>query len=86
MKVNLKNAVNDVESLLHLRGISDVEKFKNPTKDMLIEPRKLRDIDKGYQLLKKVLEKENPEILIIVDSDADGNTSAAIFYLYMKSV
>lgn len=84
MKVNLKNAVNDVESLLHLRGITNIEKFKNPTKDMLIEPQKLRDIDKGYWLLKKVLEKENPEILIIVDSDADGNTSAAIFYLYMK--
>lgn len=84
MKVNLKNSVNSVEELLKLRGITDIERFKNPTRDDLISPFKFRDIDKGYDLLKSVVTKENPQILIIVDSDADGNTSAAIAYLYIK--
>lgn len=43
------------------------------------------NIEEGYQLLLKHL-KNNSSILIIVDPDCDGYTSAALFYNYLTDI
>lgn len=86
MKVNLKHTVDDIEGLLKYRGISDIEQFKNPDDSMLEDPANLNNIDKAYKTLKKVIDNNSrPKILLLVDSDADGNTSSAVMWLYLKN-
>lgn len=72
-------------NLLKTRGITDLESFINPKREFLQDPKNLDNIHAGALLLLKVL-KENGKILIVVDSDADGFTSAAIMYQYIKKI
>lgn len=46
----------------------------------------MSNIDAGVQLLKEILEKESSNILLVVDCDVDGFTSAAIIWLYIKKI
>lgn len=89
MKVKLINEnfqSNYLENLLAARGIKDVEHYIHPTNQNLNDPGLLDNIDNGAILFKKVLEKENSTIFLIVDADVDGYTSAAIIYLFIKSL
>lgn len=89
MKVKLINEnfkENYLSNLLHARGIKDIEQYLNPTEDCLNSPSLLNNIEKGYSLLKQILNKENSNILIVVDCDVDGFTSAAIIWLYIKKI
>ena len=63
--------------LLQSKGIQDVDKYINPTKECLQNPIDLNNIEDGAKLLKTAIEKEW-NILLIIDSDNDGFTSAAI--------
>lgn len=83
MKVNEKNVVKNVKELFRQRGIEDLDSFEEPV-DGLINPNKLDHMTEGYELLQDILKSPNPKILLIVDSDADGYTSSAVFYNYMK--
>ena len=71
--------------LLQSKGIQDVDKYINPTKECLQNPIDLNNIEDGAKLLKTALEKEW-NILLIIDSDNDGFTSAAIIYQYIKKL
>lgn len=71
------------EKLLKARGVSDIEGFLHPIeKECLQSAEYLDNIAAGANLLLEIL-KENKPILIIVDSDVDGFTSAAIIYTYI---
>lgn len=71
--------------ILKNRGIEDVEKYTN-LDDSVIHPYSLlKNIDKAKECLLKHIEKES-EIGIIVDSDVDGSTSAAILYQYLCNI
>lgn len=86
MKVNLTNqnfTNNYVANLLKARGVLDIQKFLYPTKDCLQNPNDFKNIGIGAALYLRVVQ-ENKRILIIVDSDCDGFTSAAIIYQYTK--
>ena len=80
---NFKN--NYGSQLLLSRGVEDVDLFMKPNSDCLQEPDALVNIDLGARLLNSVLTK-NGHILLVVDSDCDGFTSAAIIYQYLKDI
>lgn len=87
MKVNLTNEnfqSDYLKNLLIARGVTDVNKYINPTPDCLLNPSDFNNMERGYQLFEATLAKENSNILLIVDCDVDGFTSAAIMYFYIK--
>lgn len=89
MKVNLvnENFTQDyLVNLLHARGVENVEQFLNPDDSCLNSPELLDNIQEGVSLLKSVLDKENSNILLVVDCDVDGFTSASIIWLYIKQI
>lgn len=70
-------------NLLKARGIKDVELFLNPNEECIQAPHYLDNIKEGAQYLLNNLSKN---ILIVVDCDCDGFTSAAIIYTYIKKI
>ena len=72
-------------NLLRSRGVSDVEKYYEPTAEALQAPHFLENIDEAAALLIATLDC-NERILIVVDSDNDGFTSATIMYNYIKDM
>lgn len=70
------------KELLKARGVTDLEEFLNPTTKSLNSPLLFDNIQKGAAWLIKVLNKGG-KILIVVDSDCDGFTSAAIMHQYI---
>lgn len=77
---NFKN--NYGENLLKARGVEDVELFLHPDENCLQDPINLNNIEKGAKLLVETINAKG-RILIVVDSDTDGFTSAAIIYQYI---
>jgi len=89
MKVKLANenfTTNYLENLLTARGVTDIKEFLNPSRQQLNNPQLLDNITEGANLLKEILHTDNSKILIIVDCDVDGFTSAAIIYQYIKLI
>ena len=72
-------------NLLKERGVEDIEKFMHPTKELLQDWRDLENIEEACSLLLETIEG-NKRILLIVDSDTDGITSAAIIYHYIMAL
>lgn len=84
MKYNLinENFKSDyAANLLKSRGITDINMYKAPTADFLSSPTLLKNIAAGAGLYLRVV-NSGGRILIVVDSDNDGYTSAAIMYQY----
>lgn len=89
MKINLVNEnfkSNYLENLLRSRGVDDIKQFINPPSMCLADPADLDNINLGVQWLEETLAKPNSRILIIVDSDVDGYTSAAIVWNYIRAI
>ena len=74
-----------LKELLIDRGVEDIENFLNPTKDCELNPHHLKNIDAAAEKLLYHL-RRNSDILFIVDCDADGFTSSAILWLYIKHI
>ena len=89
MRYQLINPVDEsmsaLEQVLFNRGINpeDLERFKYPSKNDIIDPLKLENMTEGAKMLIKHV-KQNDKIFIQVDSDADGYTSAAILINYLN--
>ena len=84
MKINLINenySDNYVANLLMARGVESVEDYFHPTDKYLQSPDALKNIRLAAALYTRVV-MNNGRILIVVDSDNDGYTSAAIIYQY----
>lgn len=81
--VNENFKENYGENILKARGIKDVNHFMAADVMEIANPNLLENIDKGAKLLMDVL-NSNGRILIVVDSDCDGYTSAAIIHKYIK--
>ena len=86
--VNKDIRQNYVKELLMERGLSEKELnyFLEVNDDSALQdPENLDNIAHGVvELNKDILDNKN--IMIVVDSDVDGFTSAAITYLYLKHV
>lgn len=74
-----------VDQLLRSRGIEDVNKYYEPGTECLQSPSDLENIGQGAMLLDDVIHL-GEKILIVVDSDNDGFTSATIMYNYLKDL
>lgn len=89
MKYKLKNEIPHglgcAKKLLELRGIKDVEYYLNVDELVLNDYLLLDNIVTGAECLKKHIDKKS-NIFIIIDSDSDGYNSAAIMYMYIKSI
>ena len=84
MKYNLinENFTSDyAANLMRSRGVIDLDMYKAPTAEFLSSPQKLKNIAAAAGLYCRVV-KAGGRILIVVDSDNDGYTSAAIIYQY----
>lgn len=81
--INTNFSENYGRNLLNERGIIDVDAYINPSLSDIIDYSFLKNIKEGIELVKTVLENKS-RILIVVDCDCDGFTSAAIIYLYLK--
>lgn len=71
--------------MLSNRGINpkDIEHFKYPSVNDLVNPEKLEHIKDGVAMLISHIER-NDKIFIQVDSDCDGYTSSAILINYLN--
>ena len=78
-------ALSAVEQVLFNRGINpkDIEHFKYPSVNDLVNPEKLEHIKDGVAMLISHIEC-NDKIFIQVDSDCDGYTSSAILINYLN--
>ena len=78
-------AMSAVEQVLHNRGIKleDMDRFKYPSQNDIINPLELEHMHEGVQMLMKHV-GQNDKIFIQVDSDCDGYTSAAILINYLN--
>lgn len=89
MKYVLKNHIDHNANcgieLLKSRGIQDIPMYLNPTDACLNDYLLLDNIVAAVQCLKKHIDAQH-KIFIQIDSDADGYTSSAIMYLYIKSI
>ena len=74
-----------VINLLKYKGIDNVPLYLEPTESCLTDLSCLDNLEEGAQLLLKALNSPK-KILIVVDSDNDGFTSAAIMYQYIKKI
>lgn len=72
-------------SILRSRGIGDVATYLNPTRDLLLDPQLLNNIEIGAELLHRHLRDGN-KIFLQVDSDTDGYTSSAVLYNYIMKI
>ena len=74
-----------VDSLLMARGIEIPNDYYAPRSEFLQSPIDLENIGEAAMLLEEVI-KLGQRILIVVDSDNDGFTSATIMYNYLKDL
>ena len=77
-----------LSKLLVTRGITDVkeaQEFLNPNENQVIDPFKLKDMDKGVKVLSEIL-KNNEKIVVFGDYDVDGVTAASTLYLGLKQL
>ena len=63
--------------------MQEIDKFLHPSKDCEYSPYKLENIEAAADKLLHHL-RRNSDILFVVDCDADGFTSSAILWLYIK--
>ena len=88
MKVRLKSEYNSSTNPLHFvlknRGINeeDIEKYLNPTEELMPNWRKLKNIEEGISLLNKHVDKGS-KIAFNTDPDMDGLSSSALLYKYL---
>ena len=78
-------ALSNVEQVLYNRGIKleEMDRFKYPNDNDIIDPLMLDNMHKGAQMLIKHI-GQNDKIFIQVDSDCDGYTSAATLINYLN--
>lgn len=67
------------------RGVTDLKNFLNPSVNCELDPYQLNNIEAAADRLLYHL-RSNHKILFIIDADADGFTSSAILWLYIKNI
>lgn len=73
-----------LERIAKIRGIEDVNKFLNPTKDEMFDPYLIKNIVEASEKILQYV-KNGKRIVLSYDADADGLTSTSIMYRYLKN-
>ena len=83
----IDNSLNDInhveETIFYNRGIQNIQEYINTTDDNLYDFSLLDNMDKAVDCIENHINNQD-HIHIVVDSDPDGYTSAAILYSYLK--
>lgn len=76
-----------IDTILINGGVENLEKFKNIDKSEVkkTDPLKIDRMQESVELLKQHINKKS-SIGILIDGDADGFTSAAMMYRYLKQL
>ena len=84
-RIPLKDVVNAVEQVLANRGIApeNVEHYLNTTDEDILSPMLIMNIEEGVKVLIKHI-AQGDKVLIQIDSDCDGYTSAAALINYLN--
>ena len=72
-----------IEKVLYNRGITDFQHYLNTTDNDILNPELIERIDDGIKMLISHI-SQNDKVLIQVDSDCDGYTSAATLINYLN--
>lgn len=72
-----------VDKIAKIRGIKDVNRFLNPSKNELFDPYKMKNIELASERIVEAIDN-NERICISYDADADGITSSTIMIRYLK--
>ena len=83
--IPLERELTAVEQVLANRGIipTNVEHYLHTTDEDILDPKGIMNIQKGVKILIKHIAQNN-KVLIQVDSDCDGYTSAAALINYLN--
>lgn len=76
---------NPLQQFLNNRGIQDTNDYINANEEVLISYKDLANINEAVMLYQKHIEN-NANICVLVDSDTDGFTSAAMIYKYTQRI
>lgn len=82
---DLQSSTEFLQNFLAARGIKDLQGFLKPTEDFMIDPLLLNNMEEGSLCYLKHVDC-NDKIAIVVDSDCDGYSSAALMYNYTKAI
>lgn len=74
-----------LEEILKQRGVQDIDQFMNPGSHCELDPYGLENIDLAANMLLEHLRKDS-KILIVIDQDCDGFSSASVLWLYIKNI
>lgn len=83
--VNENFKMDYVRNLMESRGIKDFDEYIAPDDWKIQSPFMLDNIEIGLKTYYEIV-KQGQDILLIVDCDCDGFTSAAIIYQYTKLI
>lgn len=76
------DAISLTSEILHRRGIKNIDKFLNPSKEDIIPYNKFKNIDNAAQIVINGL-KHNKKFKVFFDIDNDGISSGSIMYRYL---
>lgn len=76
---------NIIHDILERRGVENVEQYLNLDDSIIESPDLYENMKEGATLLSSHINAEN-NIHILIDTDVDGLTSAAIMYLYIRDL
>ena len=74
-----------IETILHNRGITDINHYLNTTNEDILSPTLLTNMDEGIKMLIRHI-KNNDKIFILADEDCDGYTSASVLINYLHAI
>ena len=74
-----------IEQVLRNRGIEDVEHYLNTTDDDILDIHKIDRLEEGAKMLALHI-KNSSKVMIQIDSDCDGYTSAALLINYLNKL
>ena len=88
MKYELRNSIfpsglTPIEKVLYNRGVLDSQHYLNLTDNDILNPQLIERIDEGIKMLISHI-SQNDKVLIQVDSDCDGYTSASLLINYLN--
>lgn len=73
-----------LERIAKIRGIEDVNKFLNPSKNEMFDPYLIKNIVEASEKILQYV-KDGKHIVLSYDADADGLTSTSIMHRYLKN-
>jgi single-stranded-DNA-specific exonuclease len=84
-RIPLKAEITAVERVLSNRGImpSEINHYLHTTDADILAPNLIANIDNGVKMLVRHI-AQNDKVLIQIDSDCDGYTSAALLINYLN--